>query len=88
MKTYCRRFGVIAYQNTQDNTPLFKKYFKKVKDLELNISGNSDKLKIKIFSEDGYEKTFYLYQNDWLVFESGKFAKYTDKEFKKLFREI
>lgn len=50
MKTYCRRLGVIAYQNT----PLFKKYFKKVKDLGLNISGNSDKLKIEIFSEDGY----------------------------------
>lgn len=58
MKTYCRRLGVIAYQNTQDNTPLFKKYFKKVKDLGLNISRNSDKLKIEIFLKMDMRKHF------------------------------
>lgn len=89
MKTYCRRFGVIAYQNKNNNMRNFQNWCEKLnlKNCGFDISRTINHLEIKIFSEYGYEKTIHLYQNDWLVLELGKFTKYTNQEFKRLFKE-
>ena len=90
MKTYCRRFKVVAYQNKDNNIKEFQNQYKKLnlKDYRFDINEKTTYLEIKIFSEWGYEKTLYLFQNDWIVLESDNFETYTDKEFKRLFREI
>ena len=89
IKTYRRRFSVAAYQNKDNDIQDFRNWFKslKLKNVDLDISKDKDCLKVIVFSEDGYESTFYIYQEDWFVYEFGKFYKYLDKEFKTIFVE-
>ena len=90
MKIYCRKLGVVAYQNKNNNIKEFQNWYEKLslKDWSFDINKKTTYLEIKIFSEYGYEKTLYLFQNNWIVLESDNFKEYTDKEFKRLFREI
>lgn len=90
MKTYCRRFGVVAYQNRTNTAKSFLKWSKEItlKDVDFDIEETFHSLIIKVFSKYGYEKTITLRYKDWIVFEFGEFKAYTDKEFKKLFREM
>lgn len=90
MKIYCRRFGVVAYQNRTNTIESFLKWSEEIalKNAGFDVKETSHSLIIRVFSEYGYEKTITLYYKDWIVFEFGELTKYTDKEFKSLFREM
>lgn len=90
MKIYCRRFGVVAYQNRTNTAESFLKWNEEIalKGIGFDVEETFHSLIIRVFSEYGYEKTITLHYKDWIVFEFGEIIKYTDKEFKSLFREM
>lgn len=89
MKTYRRRFGVVAYQNTTNTTESLLEWWKdlgadvkKIEVFETDIG-----LKITIIFNADYDISFYLYKGDWIVYERGRFDTYTNEMFKRLFVE-
>lgn len=90
MKTYYRRFEVVAYQNRTNTAESFLKWSKGIalKDVGFDVEETLNSLTIRVFSIYGYKKTIILSNGDWIVFEFGELNKYTNKEFKSLFREM